>query len=65
MDVQMDIYGLESPNDQIRYLSTSAEQSFEPGCGLKTVTLSIMLNRLRLVYIIADIGKIPSSIFPT
>ena len=28
----------ERPNDQGRYLSKSAEQSSEPGCGLKTVT---------------------------
>ena len=27
------------PNDQGRYFSKSAEQSSEPGCGLKTVTL--------------------------
>ena len=27
------------PNDQGRYLSKSAEQRSEPGCGLKTVTL--------------------------
>ena len=33
------IYGPYRPNDQGRYLSKSAEQSSEPGCGLKTVTL--------------------------
>ena len=31
------------PNDQGRYLSKSAEQSSEPGCGLKTVTLPLPL----------------------
>ena len=30
-------------NDQGRYLSKSAEQSSEPGCGLKTVTLPLPL----------------------
>ena len=30
------------PNDQGRYLSKSAEQSSEPGCGLKTVTLLLL-----------------------
>ena len=36
------IYGLLSPNDQGRYLSKSAEQSSEPGCGLKPVTLLLI-----------------------
>ena len=39
MDICMDIYGLYKPNDQGRFLSKSAEQRSEPGCGLKTVTL--------------------------
>ena len=30
------------PSDQRRYLSKSAEQSSEPGCGLKTVTLPLL-----------------------
>ena len=33
------IWTVKRPNDQGRYLSKSAEQSSEPGCGLKTVTL--------------------------
>ena len=37
------IYGLYRPNDQGRYLSKSAAQSSEPGCGLKTVTLPLPL----------------------
>ena len=36
------IYGLQRSNDQGRYLSKSAEQSSEPGCGLKTVTLTLL-----------------------
>ena len=42
MDIQMDIYGLDWPNNQGRYLSKSAEQSSEPGCGLKTETLPLL-----------------------
>ena len=40
MDIQMDIYGLDWPNDQGRYFR--AEQSPEPGCGLKTVSLPLL-----------------------
>ena len=35
-DIQ--IGGLVKPNDQGRHLSKTAQQSSEPGCGLKTVT---------------------------
>ena len=37
MDIQTDMDS-KRPNDQGRYLSKSAEQSSEPGCGLKIVT---------------------------
>ena len=43
MDIQTDMDS-KRPNDQGRYLSNSAEQSFEPGCGLKTVTLPLLYN---------------------
>ena len=41
MVIQMDMDSTR-PNDQGRYLSKSAEQSSEPGCGLKTVTLPLL-----------------------
>ena len=38
------IYGMCRPNDLGRYLSKSAEQTSEPGCGLKTVTLPSLFS---------------------
>ena len=43
MDIQTDMDSKRS-NDQGRYLSKSAEQSSEPGCGLKTVTLLTFIS---------------------
>ena len=47
------IYGLYRPNDQGRYLSMSAHQSSEPGCGLETVTLPFTLCQ-ELTYIVCE-----------
>ena len=41
MVIQTDVDS-KRPNDQGRYLSKSAEQSSEPGCGLKIVTLLLL-----------------------
>ena len=45
MDIQTDMDS-KRPNDQGRYLSKSAEQSSEPGCGLKTMILPLFITCL-------------------
>ena len=47
--IQMDMDS-KRPNDRGRYLSKSAEQSSEPGCGLKTVTLLLLYLFLNLLH---------------